>query len=121
MSFWRKTVIQPALDSEEEAAIREQQRLLELDSLNPKPHFALGTMAHFRGRTDEAIQYFLKAIDLDPSYAAPHASLGRIFAVQGELTLAWKHAREAERLGDKSLVEQLERYPAATKPLDQKG
>lgn len=116
MSFWRKKVIQPALDFEEEAAIREQQDLLQKDPSNPRPYFALGTMAHFRGRTDEAIQYFLKAIELDPAYAAPHASVGRIFAVRGQLDLAWKHAREAERLEDRSLVEQLERYPAAAKP-----
>src|SRR5579859_2072977 len=83
MSFWRKRVIQPALDHEEEAAIREQQELFEKDPSNPKPCFALGTLAHFRGRADEAIQYFLKAIELDPTYSAPHVSLGRIFAVQG--------------------------------------
>ena len=116
MSFWRKKVIEPALHSEEEAAIREQQKLLERDPANPKACYALGAMAHLRGQVNEAERYFLNAIEADPSYAAPHVSLGRIFAVQGKNDLAWKHAREAERLGDRSLVEQLERYPDATKP-----
>ncbi len=116
MSFWRKKVIEPALHSEEEAAIREQQKLLESDPANPKACFALGTMAHLRGQVNEAERYYLTAIELDPTYAAPHVSLGRIFAVQGKNDLAWKQAREAERLGDRSLVEQLERYPDATKP-----
>ena len=116
MSFWRKKVIQAALDSEEEATIREQHALLQHNPSNPKPHFALGTVAHLRGRTDEAIQCFLKAIELDPTYAAPHVSLGRLYAIQGKNHLAWEHAREAERLGDRSLVEQLERYPLAARP-----
>lgn len=116
MSFWRKHVIDPALGSEEQAAIREQQELLEKDPANPKPYFALGTMAHLRGQVDDAIRYFLTAIELDPTYAAPCVSLGRIYAIRGESGLAWKYARDAERLGDSSLVEQLERYPNATRP-----
>lgn len=121
MSFWRKSVIQPALDSSESAAMREQQELSRKDPLNPKPRFALGVMAHLQGRTDEAIQYFLKAIELDPTYAAPHVSLGRMYAVQGQTELAWQHALAAEQLGDRELVEQLERYPAATKRSDRIG
>lgn len=116
MSFWRKHVIEPALGAEEQAAIREQQQLFEQNPSNPKPLYALGSLAHLRGEVDEAVRYFQAAIDLDPSYAAPHVSLGRICAVRGGTELAWRHAREAERLGDRSLVEQLERYPNAAKP-----
>lgn len=116
MSFWRKQVIDPALGSEEQATIREQQELLEKDPANPKPYYALGTLAHLRGQVDDAIRYFLTAIELDPACAAACVSLGRIYAVQGENSLAWKYARDAERLGDRSLVEQLERYPNAATP-----
>jgi hypothetical protein len=42
--------------------------------------------------------------------------LGRIYAVRGNHDLALRHAREAERLGDASLLRQLERYPAVTQP-----
>ena len=115
MSFWRKKVIEPALEAEEQAVIHEQQNLLEKHPTDPKTCYALGTMAHLRGQVDAAIRYFLTASELDPSYAAPCVSLGRIYAVQGRNDLAWKHARDAERLGDRSLLEQLERYPAATK------
>lgn len=116
MPFWRKTVIQPALEAAENAASTEQQELLKQDPSNPKAHFALGSLAQLRGRPEEAIEHFSRAIEADPSYAAPHVSVGRIFAIQGNMSLAWKHAREAERLGDRSLVEQLERYPAAAPP-----
>ncbi len=110
MDFWREKVIQPALDRDVNAARAEQRAILERDPGNAPAHFALGTLSHFQGQTDAAIDFFLRAIKLDPAYAAPHASLGRIYAVQGLYDLAWQHAREAERLGDPSLVQQLERY-----------
>ncbi len=111
MSFWRQQVIQPALDRDLEAAIAEQQAILERDPRNPRAHFALGSLFHLRGETETAIALYLKAIECDFEYAAPHVGLGRIYAVRGLYDLAWKHAREAESLGDRSLVEQLERYP----------
>ena len=113
MPFWRKEVIQPGLDSDIESAVQEQLAILDRDPTNARAHFALGTLSHFRGQTDRAIGYFLKAIELDPAYAAPHVSLGRIYIVQGRYDEARKHAGEAARLGDRSLAEQLARYPKA--------
>ncbi len=111
MSFWRKEVIQPALNHGIEAAIAEQQAILASDPNNAGALFALGTLAQFKGQTDTAIGHFLKAIEADSAYAAPHVSLGRIYAVQGNYDLAWEHAREAEQLGNPELVELLHRYP----------
>jgi tetratricopeptide (TPR) repeat protein len=111
MSFWRQEVIQFALNQDLEAAIAEQKAVLERDPNNARAHFALGTFAHFKGKIDAAVTHFLRSIELDSSLAAPHVSLGRIYAVQGDYDSAWKQAREAERLGDWSLVEQLGRYP----------
>lgn len=110
MSFWRDEVIQPALDRDVQEAIAEQQALVDGDPANPRAHFALGTLYHFHGQPDVAIALFQKAIELDPNYAAPHVSLGRIYAVRGLGDLARKHAREAARLGDRSLLEQIDRY-----------
>ncbi len=113
MGFLREKVIQPHLDYDVQAAVAEQRSILERDPKSPQAHFALGTLSHLQGQTDTAIEFLLKATELDPTYAAPHVSLGRIFAVRGLYDLAWKYAREAEHLGDRSLVEQLERYPNA--------
>jgi len=110
MSFWRKEVIQPALDRDVETAIAEQKAILARDPKNPQAHFALGTLAYFKGEITAAIELFIQAIELDSSYAAPHMSLGRLYALQGKYDLAWKHAREAARLGNNELVEQLGRY-----------
>lgn len=111
MRFWREKVVQPALDRDVDQAVAEQLAILKRDPKSPQAHFALGTLCHFRGETGPAVEFFLRAIELDPGYAAPHVNLGRIYAIRGEDDLAWQHAREAERLGDPSLVEQLERYP----------
>ena len=117
MTFWRHEVAQPMLDRDIEAGIAEQRAILERDPRNAQAYFALGTLAHFRGDSTTAIKHFHKAIELDPADAAPHVSLGRIYAVNADYDAAWRHAREAERLGDRSLVEQLERYPRASLPL----
>jgi tetratricopeptide (TPR) repeat protein len=113
MDFWRNEVIQSGLDRDVEAAISEQKAILEREPANSRAHFALGTLYHFHGQVDMAIALFQRAVEFDPSFAAPHVSLGRVYAVKGLSDLAWKHAREADRLGDRSLVEQLERYPHA--------
>ena len=110
-SFWRKEVIQPALNRDVEAAIAEQQSILENDPSNAHAYFALGTLSHFQGEIEQAIKCFQTSIELDSSNAAPHVSLGRLYAVRGEYEQAWKHARAAETLGARDLVEMLERYP----------
>lgn len=113
MSFWRREVIQPILDQDIESSIAEQLAIIERDPRNARAHFALGTLYHFSGDRHAAVTHFEQAIGLDPAYAAPHVSLGRLLAVEGNDQEAWKHARQAERLGDRSLVEQLERYAGA--------
>ncbi|HMD86937.1 MAG TPA: tetratricopeptide repeat protein [Terriglobia bacterium] len=110
-NFWRKEVIQPALSRDVEAAVAEQQSILANDPNNAHACFALATLSHFKGEIEQAVQYFEKAIDIDPTYAAPHVSLGRLYALRGEYQQAWKHARAAEALGARDLVEMLERYP----------
>jgi len=109
--FWRNKVIQPSLNHDVKAAVEEQQAILSKDPSNAKAYFALGTLSHFQGQTEQAIQYFEKAIELSPNDAAPHVSLGQIHAVRGDYPSAWKHARAAQALGSPELVEMLERYP----------
>ena len=112
MSFWHREVVQPLLDRDIELNIAEQRAILEHDPQNAPAHFALGTLYHYCGNRAAAVSHFEQAIQFDHTYAAPHVSLGRILAIEGNDQGAWDHARAAERLGDRSLVEQLERYGA---------
>jgi tetratricopeptide (TPR) repeat protein len=111
MNFWRQQVIQPALDGDLNAAIQEQIATLERDPSNPRTCFALASLRYLQGDKNAAVRLFQQAIALDPQCGAPHASLGRIYAVEGRYEDAWRHAHEAARLGDRSLLEQMERYP----------
>jgi tetratricopeptide (TPR) repeat protein len=113
MTFWRSEVAQPVLDEDVARAIAEQRATLSRDPHCAAAHFALGTLLHFSGDAAGAVRCFEQAIASDASYAAAHVSLGRIHALRGDSAAAWRHARAAERLGDRSLVEQLERYPNA--------
>lgn len=114
-NFWRDQVIQPALNNEVNDAVAEQRAILAKDPNNAKAYFALGTLSHFQGEIEQAIHYYQKSIELNPSDAAAHLSVGRIHAVRREYTEAWKHARAAEALGARDLVEMLERYPVTGK------
>ncbi len=109
--FWRDDVIQPSLNHDVDQAVAEQQAILAKDPNNENAYFALGTLYHFQGATEQALQYFQKSIELNPASSAPHLSIGRIYAVRGDYDRAWKHARAAEALGAHELVELLDRYP----------
>jgi Flp pilus assembly protein TadD len=111
MSFWRQQVIQPSLDSELDVAIQEQLAALERNPADPRAHFALGTLRHLQGDSSTAASLLERALTLDPEYAAPHVSLGRIRVLAGHYESAWQHAHRAAALGDRSLLEQMERYP----------
>ncbi|MGH9434361.1 MAG: tetratricopeptide repeat protein, partial [Terriglobia bacterium] len=72
--------------------------------------FGLGSLYQVRGERREALACYLKSIECDKNFPAAHVAAGRLYVVEGNLDLAWNHAREAERLGDTSLFEQLSRY-----------
>jgi tetratricopeptide (TPR) repeat protein len=116
MGFWRKDVIQPALGRELAEAEAEQWAILARDGDNAHAYFALGALAFLRGDRWGAVSFYRRALELSPSWARAHVELGRVYVVQGLYDRAWKHAQEAEKLGDRSLVEQLERYPEVTQP-----
>ncbi|MGH9454124.1 MAG: hypothetical protein ACRD2O_09175, partial [Terriglobia bacterium] len=72
---------------------------------------------HVRGDKRQALACFLKSIDCDRDFSEAYVAAGRLYAVDGELDQAWKCARDAERLGNASLFDQLSRYlnpPAAS-------
>ena len=110
-TFWRDEIIGEVLARDVDEAVREERSLVEAHPEVSRPYCRLGVLRHFQGRRDEAIGCFQKSVELDAAAAEPHIHLGRIYAMEEDYELAWKHARQAEKLGDPSLREQLERYP----------
>ncbi|MEI9972861.1 MAG: tetratricopeptide repeat protein [Ignavibacteriota bacterium] len=53
MSFWRKEVIQPALDAETKLQTQEQLKWIEREPKNPRPYLNLAELYRMEGRGDE--------------------------------------------------------------------
>ncbi len=64
----------------------------------PRPHNNLGIFLKKKGRIDEAIAHFQKALELKPDYASPHINLGAAYARQRKHEKALAHFSEALRL-----------------------
>ena len=110
MSFWRKEVIDAALDRETVAHIREQKEWIAREPENPRPWYNLAQLYRMEQRQDEALALLLEAVRLDAACADAHAALAEIYAVRGDYAAAREHARKAEEHGNPRGVEMLRRY-----------
>ena len=110
MSFWRKEVIDFGLDQETLRHIEEQRAWIAREPQNATPYHNLAQLYRMQGRQDDALGLLLEAVRLDSSFGDAHHALAEIYAVRGDARAAWKHARLAERRGDRRAVELLDRY-----------
>ena len=110
MSFWRKEVIDFALDQETLRHIEEQRAFIAANPDNPTGYHNLAQLYRIQNRQQEALGLLLEAVRLDPDYAEAHVALAEIYAVRNDAPAAWSHARAAEGAGDRRAVELLTRY-----------
>jgi len=110
VSFWRKEVIDFALDRETAAHIREQQEWIAREPRNARPWYNLAQLYRIEQRQDEALALLLEAVRLDEAYAAAHLALTEIYAVRADYPAAQRHAAKAEEHGDPRGVELLRRH-----------
>jgi lipopolysaccharide biosynthesis regulator YciM len=110
MSFWRKEVIDFALDHETQRHLDEQLAWIAREPSNAQPYCNLAQLYRMNGRQDDALGLLLESVRLDEKCAEAHASLGEIYAIRGDTDAAWKHARLAEENGEPRVVELLRRY-----------
>ena len=109
MSFWRKEVIDFALDRETRAHIDEQRAWILREPANPKPYFHLAQLYRVSSRPAEALGLLLEAVRLNPDFAAAHASLAEMYSLAGDYPAAWRHARIAQANGLPHAAEMLAR------------
>ena len=118
MSFWRKEVIDFALDHETLLHVEEQRAAIARDPACPQPYHNLAQLYRIQGRQDEALGLLLEAVRLDPQYADAHVALAEIYAVRSDNAAAWRHARAGQGGGNPRAVELLMRHdvtdPAAS-------
>ena len=110
MSFFRKEVIDFALDHETRRAIEEQQAAIAADPSNPRPYYQLALLFRMQWKQDEALGLLLEAVRLDPALAPAHVALAEIYAVRNDMPASQRHADLAAALGDSRAREMLRRY-----------
>lgn len=110
MSFWRRDLIDHALDHETRKHMEEQIAWIEREPDNGQPYYALAQFYRMNGDADHALGLLLEAVRLNPDLGPAHASLCEIYAIRGDYRMAWQHARLAERAGIGRGVELLTRY-----------
>jgi adenylate cyclase len=71
---------------------------VELDHRDPWAHLALGYVAFTRRRTDEAVDEFQRALDLNPNFAAAHGYLCFALVCDGQSDQAILHGEQAIRM-----------------------
>jgi adenylate cyclase len=88
--------------AEQEALIYEAEKLARraasLDNSDPWAHLALGFVAYTKRSTDEAVEEFRHALELNPNFAAAHGYLGLALALAGRSDEAIAHCDEALRM-----------------------
>ncbi len=110
MSFWRKQVIEPALDHETRRQIDEQRAWIAREPANPKPYYHLAQLHRVAFRQDDALGLLLEAVRLDPAFADAHAALAEIYITRADDEAAWRHARLAQQNGNGAALALLNRY-----------
>lgn len=110
MGFWRREVVDFALDHETRRHMEEQLAWIAREPSNAKPYFHLAQFCRMSGRQDEALGLLLEAVRLDPSLAGAHASLAEIYAIRGDYDAARRHAQLADENGDSSAADMLRRH-----------
>ena len=110
MSFWRKEVVEQALDRDTRMHVEEQRAWIAREPANPRPYCNLSQLYRMEGKQDEALGLLLEAVGLEEGHGAAHLGLAEIYAVRGDYPAAWRHARLAERAGSPRAVELLTRY-----------
>jgi tetratricopeptide (TPR) repeat protein len=110
MSFWRREVIDHALDQETRTQMAEQIAWIEREPANPHPYYHLAQLYRVAYRQDEALGLLLEAIRLDANFADAHAALAEVYIVRSDYAAAWRHASIAETNGNSSAADLLRRY-----------
>lgn len=110
MNFWRKEVIDFALDHDTIKHMDEQREWIAREPTNAKPYYHLAQLYRVAFKQDEALGLLFEAIRLDPALADAHASLAEIYITRADDAAAWRHAQIASDLGDPSVLELLRKY-----------
>jgi len=110
VSFWRKDVIDFALDHETCKQMDEQRAWIASDPGNAVPYYNLAQLYRVAFKQDEALGLLLEAVRLRPAFGQAHQALAEIYIARSDDRAAWRHARAAKEDGIDDAVALLRRY-----------
>ncbi len=110
MGFWRKELIDFALDQDSARLIDEQKAWIAAEPASARPYYQLALLYRMQHRRDEALGLLLHSAALDASFSPAHTALSEMYATAGDLDRARLHASQAEALGEPAAAERLRRY-----------
>ena len=113
MGFWRREAIDPAMDTETQAQMREQMDWIAREPGNARPYYHLALLYRMQWKQEEALGLLLEAVRLDEAFGDAHAALTDLYVVRGDYAAAWRHARLAASNGQPRGVELLSRHGIA--------
>jgi tetratricopeptide (TPR) repeat protein len=83
-----------------EEGLSENRRYLDLDPLWPRPYECMGYHLMMARQFDRAIEFYKKALEIDPTYFFAHTNLGDAYVQQGRLEEAAASYRAAIGLSE---------------------
>lgn len=83
-------------------AVESYSELLEIRPM-PEVEFNLANTLAASGKTGQAINHYLRAIQLNPVYAQAHYNLANLLAAQGDYQEAFSHYQRATEIDDNYL------------------
>jgi TolB-like protein/Flp pilus assembly protein TadD len=86
------------MEPQTDEAFRLATRAAELDNNDPWAHLALGYVALTLRRTDEAVEEFQRAIDINPNFSTAHGYLADALSLDGQSERAILCAEQAIRM-----------------------
>lgn len=113
MSFFRREVVDFALDQETLKLAQEQRDWIAREPANPRPYYQLALVYRMQYNQDFALGLLLEAVRLDAGFAQAHVALTEIYAVRVDYAAAWRHARAASQYGSQEGVALLRRHQIA--------
>ena len=90
-----KMVISTNPDSLATLAMVEQQKAFTLEGKAAYIINEIGVLSNYFGRSEEAKKYFLKALELVPTWAIPRSNLSKIYLKNGQYDLGIEEAKKA--------------------------
>src|SRR5579871_4078894 len=107
--FFRKVADQ-MLDAETAKQIAEQKAAIAEHPEWAEARYHLAQLLRVQHKQREAKEQLLIALEKKPALADAHIALGEILIAEGDLDRARQHAEFAAALGNRRLLEQMNRY-----------